>query len=478
MDLRSPDLLVLLQGEAQLMQTVGHATRQIAQLREKIRKSRKRKPREYWNSPMLVPRLRQEVSQFYVHLQVMRNEMPEAFKKELRIKPELFDEMLERITPDIMGPGTNYRPSLEPGLKLSVVLKLLAHGSEQIDMWTDFVVSRSAICNMIVPVCEAIQKHYRDEVFHTPTTADEWLAVADDFEKRWQLPHTLGALDGKHCKIKMPKKSGSEYWCVYKKMYSLVLMALVDARYRFIWADVGGVGSSNDALIYNNSSLKEHLDAGTLNIPAPSKLSKDRPLPAKTPAGHPIFDEDGEPVMQEPPDVPYYLIGDDAFALSINLMKPISRQQLSYEESVYSYRISRARRCVENAFGIMAHRWRVLYKEMGFEVEKCRCIIKTCIVLHNLLRTRYPGESARAADVENEDGTYVMGQWRSTVGREEEAEAPGIGFKNSYKEAKRMQQYLMDYVVDQNRGGVPWQDNQIVHRRRNPGRVEGYRVMP
>ena len=180
MDLQSPDLIVLLQAQAQLMETMGHATSQMARLREKIRKSRKRKPREYWYSPMLVPRLRQEVSQFYVHLQVMRHQMPEAFKKELRIKPELFDEILERITPDIMGPG-GPRPSLEPGLKLSVVLKLLAHGSEQIDLWTDFVVSKSAICKMIVPVCEAIQRHYCHEVFHTPTTQEEWLAIAEVF---------------------------------------------------------------------------------------------------------------------------------------------------------------------------------------------------------------------------------------------------------------------------------------------------------
>ena len=305
-----------------------------------------------------------------------------------------------------------------------------------------------------------------------------FFSFTQDFERRWQLPHTLGALDGKHCKIRCPKKSGSEYWCVYKKMYSVVLMALVDARYRFIWADVGGEGSSNDALIYNSSSLKEHLNNGTLNIPPPAQLSKDHPLPAKTPAGLPILDADGEPVMEEPPAVPYFLIGDDAFALSVNLMKPVSGNNQSYEQSVYSYRISRARRCVENAFGIMAHRWRVLYKEMEMDVEKCRCVIKTCIVLHNLLRTRYPGESAAPADVENADGTYVMGQWRSTVGQEEEVEAPGVGFKNSYKEAKRMQKYLMEYLVDQTRGGVPWQDNMIVHRPTHPGRVMGLRVMP
>ena len=410
----------------------------------------------------------------------MRNKQPDEFRRQLRVPPELFDEILERIGPDITGPGTNYRQSLEPGFKLCVVLKYLAHGAEQTELWTDYVVSRSSICNMIVPVCSAIQRHYAEEVFKTPTTEAEWLAIAQDFEDRWQLPHALGALDGKHCRIKCPRNSGSHYWCVYKKVFSVVLLALVDARYRFIWADLGGVGHQSDAQIYNHSSLKQHLAAGTLNVPPPARLPKDTPTPAPyrlPPVGQ---EEPDEPEMIQPPDVPYFIIGDDAFALNTYLMKPSSKSNMTRKEHVYSYRISRARRCVENAFGILAHRWRICYKEMQVQPEKAICIIKTCIVLHNLLRYRYPGESAHAADVENANGTYIQGQWRATVGREDEndQEPAGVGFKHATKDAKAMQSYLMDYFYDQNRGGVPWQENRLFFNRQHPGRVPGLRVQP
>lgn len=304
MDLRTAvPLAVALQIQAENLDNLGNVALQMSAKLNKIRRRRRRKPRKYWTGPCLVPRLRHEVSQFYIHLQILRHEQPKEFKRELRMRPEVFDKILEKITPDIMGPGNNYRPSLPPGLKLAVVLKYLAHGCEQIDLWTDFVVSKAAICNMIEPVCNAIQRHFTDDYFKTPTTEQEWLQVAQEFEDRWQLPHCLGALDGKHCRIKCPKHSGSLYWCVYKKVYSIVLMALVDARYRFIWVDVGGLGHQSDAQIYNESSLKECLDQGTLNIPPPAQLSKDRPTPASPKPGQPLQ-------ILDPADVPYYIIGE------------------------------------------------------------------------------------------------------------------------------------------------------------------------
>jgi hypothetical protein len=47
----------------------------------------------------------------------------------------------------------------------------------------------------------------------------------------------------------------------YKGFFSIVLMALVDADYKFLWIDVGSDGSSNDASIYNGSELKEGLES-------------------------------------------------------------------------------------------------------------------------------------------------------------------------------------------------------------------------
>ena len=83
-----------------------------------------------------------------------------------------------------------------------------------------------------------------------------------------ECPHAVGALDGKHIAVKKPKKSDSEYFN-YKGYFSLVLLALVDADYKFLWVNVGPSGSSSDAQIFNCSKLKRRIDNGTLGLPPP-----------------------------------------------------------------------------------------------------------------------------------------------------------------------------------------------------------------
>lgn len=71
-----------------------------------------------------------------------------------------------------------------------------------------------------------------------PNTSAEWLQIASRFEQRWQFPHVLGAIDGKHVQITAPPHCGSDFYN-YKGFNSVVLMALADADCNFIAVDVG-----------------------------------------------------------------------------------------------------------------------------------------------------------------------------------------------------------------------------------------------
>ncbi|XP_045215181.2 putative nuclease HARBI1 [Mercenaria mercenaria] len=173
-----------------------------------------------------------------------------------------------------------------------------------------------------------------------PSTSEAWREIANQFMTRWNFPHSCGALDGKHVACRCPNSSGSTYYN-YKGFYSVVIMALVDADYKFIWADVGGKVAASDAQIYNGSELKECIDDGSIGFP-----------PA-------------EPLPNDNEDVPYYLIGDDAFAVRSNMMKPYSHRGMDDDERICDYRLSRARRVVENAFGILANRFQVLLTTMN-----------------------------------------------------------------------------------------------------------------
>ena len=89
-------------------------------------------------------------------------------------------------------------------------------------------------------------------------SGDEWKAISDEFSSRWNFPHVVGALDGKHFPIIRPPK-GVSFYFNYKSFHSLVLLALVDSDYQFIYFDLGAEGRANDASIWKKSSLFKNL---------------------------------------------------------------------------------------------------------------------------------------------------------------------------------------------------------------------------
>eukprot|EP00057_Strongylocentrotus_purpuratus_P005688 XP_003731553.1 PREDICTED: uncharacterized protein LOC764380 [Strongylocentrotus purpuratus] len=131
-------------------------------------------------------------------------------------------------------------------------------------------------------------------------------------------------------------------------------MALVDSKYQFLWIDVGGVGHQSDAQIYNNSELKECIEAGTLGIRDPA------PLP---------HDDEEHPM-------PYFFVGDDAFAMRTYVMKPYCRRNMDQQQKIFNYRLSGARRVVENAFGIPALRFQCFLGQMKQEPDTVRLLIE------------------------------------------------------------------------------------------------------
>ena len=274
---------------------------------------------------------------------------------------------------------------------------------------------------------------YADEVMDCPTDANGWMEIEREFRNRWNVPHACGALDGKHVAIRKPNCSGSLYRN-YKSFFSIVLLALVDADYKFIWADVGGMGHQSDAQLYNGSELKEHLDSGVLDLPAPD------PLP-----------NDNEPF-------PYFFLGDDAFGLMTNMMKPYSRRGLSKSQRIYNYRISRGRRVVENAFGILANRWQFLLTTLQQCPEVVRKMVIAAVCLHNLMRMRYAVHQNPFLDREDDDHRLVEGEWRQDCNMHEVLNLRGRPYGTMIA---RQQRELLRLYFNSPAGSVPWQNDMI-----------------
>lgn len=197
----------------------------------------------------------------------------------------------------------------------------------------------------------------------TPTESI-WLQKAADFHANAQFPNCIGAIDGKHIRLRSPRKSGSLFYN-YKKYFSIVLLAVADANYCFTSIDVGAYGREGDSQIFKRSNFGKRLANNTLCLP------DDKALPNGT-----------------ADCVPHVFVGDEAFGLHHNLMRPYPSSNLNREKKTFNYRLSRARRFVECTFGILSNKWRVFENSILVEPDFATDIIKAACVLHNFVRKR------------------------------------------------------------------------------------------
>ena len=155
------------------------------------------------------------------------------------------------------------------------------------------------------------------------------IQTSEQFEEiEWNIPNCIGAVDGKHVHIQAPKYSGSEYFN-YKKSFSLVLLAVCDAKYRCTMVDIGASGCNHDSVIFMESSLGQAFLNGKLPIPRPKFLQTSEV------------------------ELNHFIVADQAFPLSAYIMRPYPGRDLDVKKRIFNYRLSRARRTIENAFGIL-----------------------------------------------------------------------------------------------------------------------------
>nr|CAI5840912.1 unnamed protein product [Callosobruchus analis] len=183
-------------------------------------------------------------------------------------------------------------------------------------------------------------------------TEEIWKTVEKNFCELWNFPNCIGAIDGKHVVIEAPANSGSLYFN-YKKTFSVVLLALVDANYRFISVDVGAYGKNSDGGIFASSNMGKALLGNSFNIP-PDKI----------------------------------IVGDEAFPLSKHLLRPFPGTQIrnNISKRTFNYRLSRARRLSENAFGILTQVFRIYQRRFKMNPEHVDKIILATCCLYNFLR--------------------------------------------------------------------------------------------
>lgn len=126
--------------------------------------------------------------------------------------------------------------------------------------------------------------------------------------------------------------------------------------------NIGAEGRQSDGGIFRSSEIGKRFEAQTFNIPQ------------------------AKPLEPEGPALPFVLVADEAFPLSNYIMRPYPHNRyLDISKKVFNYRLSRARRVVESAFGILVAHWRIFRKPLIATVNNATLIVQAAIVLHNFI---------------------------------------------------------------------------------------------
>ncbi|XP_034838224.1 protein ALP1-like [Maniola jurtina] len=323
---------------------------------------RRRRQRRYWVHPILSDRLS---SSLFVTLYPELRLHEENFFNYFRMSVATFDFLYDFIENDLKSSENAVRYCISPKEKLIVTLRYLATGSSFAELQYGYKIGKSTISGIIKQVCQVLWRNLKTLVM-SPPTKEIWTQISIQFENKAYFPNCVGALDGKHVRLIQPPESGSMYYN-YKHFFSLVLMALCDANYCFIWIDVGAYGKDSDSGVFKETSLFKKLSENSLNLPEPRSITNNESDAFK---------------------LPYVIVADEAFAMTKNLMRPYGGKMLSKEKNIFNYRLSLARRYVECTFGIMCNKWRILHRPIDVKIDFAVDIVKAICVLHNLVRMR------------------------------------------------------------------------------------------
>ncbi|XP_054923229.2 uncharacterized protein [Dermacentor andersoni] len=215
--------------------------------------------------------------------------------------PRTFDTLVQLVGPHIRKKDTNFRKAISPEHRLAQTVRFLAAGETLRSSCFSFLNGCSTACGIVSSVCQVLWDVLGPLYVACPSSADEWLRIASDFEKRWNMPHCVGAIDGKHVAIECPSKSGSEDRN-YKNFFSKSLLAISDACYRFLYVEIGHHGSDSDGGVFSRSRLQEAI------------LSNKQGFLHDAPLGN-------------VGNIPFYLVGDEAFPLKTYMMRPYPRKR-------------------------------------------------------------------------------------------------------------------------------------------------------
>ena len=277
---------------------------------------------------------------------------PFHFQRSYRMSKPCFEQLLGDVQDLVEKPykaSTEYRRStVPPEIRLAITLRLLA-GASYLDLMLAYQVAEETIRDIFRDTCDSLMTRLRLKGF--PKSQAGLRAIERGFQTSRKdvspLSGCVGALDGICLKIKKPEAVENPAMFFSRKgFYAIPVQALVDSNYIFRFCSAVCTGATHDSLAFSVSGLRRELEKGILGA---------------------VF----------------YIVGDEAYICTDYLITPVPMSVADTDEDNFNYFLSSLRMHVEQAFGMLVARWRILKGGLNFSVSRSTDIVCLCMKLHN-----------------------------------------------------------------------------------------------
>ena len=167
---------------------------------------------------------------------------------------ERLEHLLGLVGPLIQKKYTNLGKAIPAAERLMLTMRFFASGDSQVFLSYLFQMGKKIVSRIVSETSEAIIQVLLQDYMSLPEIEERWKNIAQEFGDLWQFPHVVGAIERKDVVIEAPAKSDTLYHN-YKRRFSIVLLAVCDAKYKFTLVDVGQYGSNNDNGVLAQSKI-------------------------------------------------------------------------------------------------------------------------------------------------------------------------------------------------------------------------------
>ena len=271
-----------------------------------------------------------------------------------------FQKLVNELTPFLQKEDTIFKRAIPVEKRVAIGVWRLATGNPYRTIAIEFGVGKSTVIKITHDFCSALVE-ISDRYIKFPKNAVEVGEAIQSFKDdvNCKIPQSFCAVDGTLIEILAPSTERKIDYFARTKRYAVNTQGIVGANLVFLHVATGFPGSIHDARMWMKTEIHTKIESEAI-LQYPEKIIGNfrvKPL----------------------------ILGDGAYTLSPNLMKPYRHTiQLSREQRKFNKKLSSARVIVERAFGVLKARYRILLKRLDSSITNVSDIIIGCVVLHNL----------------------------------------------------------------------------------------------